>query len=343
MKKQILFTFIGALALMSAPLAMAQTITIPNLGSANVPILSNTTIPGVSGSALQARADALAAYNTIASSPCNITLSGGLSSQTVNATSGVTVVCVPGSTTLTGDLTLAGNPNSVFFIKVPGSLSTGANARVILPSGGTPNNVFFQVTGDANLGPNSNLQGTILANGNITVDPSATLNGRALSLNGAVTADPADIICPTCLAPSTGASILIQKTVINDNGGTAASTDFQFFVGGLRVLPGVRYVFAPGTYPVSELIVNGNYLASPWGGDCSPTGSVTLIAGANATCTVTNNDLPAGSIPPPPPPLPPPGIPDTGTGASSLPLFGLLLAAIGTGAFITSRLLRVAK
>lgn len=142
------------------------------------------------------------------------------------------------------------------------------------------------------------------------------------------------IICPTCSASSTMASIMIQKTVINDNGGTATPQSFEFFVGGVRVEPGVRYVFAPGTYPVSELIIAGGYLASPWGGNCTAAGSLTLTPGLNATCTVVNNDVLDGANPPPPVVVTPtttPGIPNTGSGGNMALIFAIIGgAAVGT-------------
>lgn len=145
------------------------------------------------------------------------------------------------------------------------------------------------------------------------------------------------IICPTCSASSTMASIMIEKTVINDNGGTANPQSFEFFVGGFRVEPGVRYVFAPGTYAVSELIIAGGYLASPWGGNCTAAGSLTLTPGLNATCTVVNNDLADGTNPPPPPPPPPtPGIPNTGAGGNMALIFAILGGAT-VGTYFISR------
>jgi len=51
-----------------------------------------------------------------------------------------------------------------------------------------------------------------------------------------------------------------------------------------------------GAHTVSETGLTG-YTAGPWGGACAVGGTVTLVQGQNATCTITNSDQAA---PPPP-------------------------------------------
>lgn len=346
MNKKFLTIPLLSLALIfgGATTAMGQVVpqNIPSvtlLGGANVEILSNTTIPGVSGVALQSKAGAQAVYNAANALSCTNTISGELGGQTINSSSSLTVVCVNGSANLSGDLTINAPANGVVVIRVPGNLTLGSGSRISLGNG-TPNSLFFQVNGNATIDPGATAQGTILATGNIVVDPSATLNGRAISLNGTVTADPADINCPSCIATSTFGGVTITKNVINDNGGTATASNFEFFIGGLRVNPGTRYAFVPGTYAVSELMPSGSrYLASPWGGSCTASGNVTLTAGVDANCTITNNDLAQGTITPTSTPTTTPTvpqIPNTGTGAN----MALIIAIIGgslAGVYLTSR------
>ena len=46
----------------------------------------------------------------------------------------------------------------------------------------------------------------------------------------------------------------------------------------------------PGAHTASETQQPG-YTASVWGGDCAANGTVTLAAGDNLTCTITNDDI----------------------------------------------------
>lgn len=89
--------------------------------------------------------------------------------------------------------------------------------------------------------------------------------------------------------------LTVIKQVINDNGGTKASSDFTMNVTGTNVsLPsfpgnaaGTSVTLNSGTYSVAETSPNG-YSAS-YSEDCS--GSIAL--GQTKICTITNNDIPA--------------------------------------------------
>lgn len=91
----------------------------------------------------------------------------------------------------------------------------------------------------------------------------------------------------------------IVKHVINDNGGTASSSDFSIHLkfAGIDVSgspfagvesPGMSFIFATGTYAVSEDVVAG--YASSFSGDCDSGGIVALIPNDNKTCIITNDD-----------------------------------------------------
>lgn len=92
--------------------------------------------------------------------------------------------------------------------------------------------------------------------------------------------------------PPTG-SLTVVKEVVNDNGGTKSSADFPLFItlgagSPVSVTSGAATTnLAPGTYTVSETH-DPNYTAS-FGASC-PNGQITIAAGQNKTCTITNND-----------------------------------------------------
>lgn len=94
----------------------------------------------------------------------------------------------------------------------------------------------------------------------------------------------------TCAeVPGTG-HLVVNKVVINDNGGTGTTTDFSFLVngtssthfnvGGHNVL-----TLDAGTYNITEASATG-YTASYDG--CS---GISLLANGTSTCTITNNDI----------------------------------------------------
>lgn len=89
--------------------------------------------------------------------------------------------------------------------------------------------------------------------------------------------------------PPTTATLTLIKTVVNDDGGSAVAADFQAKIDGTNVSWGVAQTVSTGAHTASETGLAG-YSASSWGGDCAADGSITLAAGENKTCTITNDD-----------------------------------------------------
>ncbi len=88
--------------------------------------------------------------------------------------------------------------------------------------------------------------------------------------------------------------LTVTKVVVNDNNGTKQVSDFPLFIDGTTTTSGVVSTSTVGAHVVSETSDSG-YSAS-FSGDCDSNGNVTLAAGDNKQCTITNNDNP----PPPP-------------------------------------------
>ena len=146
------------------------------------------TLQAGNGVAKQAHNDATTAYNALAGASCGTDLTsqdlGGL-------TLSPGVYCFSSSAQLTGTLNL--NSSSGIYIFQIGSTLTTASGSSVLISNAQPcdasTNVFWQVGSSATLGTTTAFAGNILALASITMTTGATLNGRAIALNGAVTMD----------------------------------------------------------------------------------------------------------------------------------------------------------
>jgi hypothetical protein len=169
------------------------------------------TIHSADAVAAQAQTDLTAAYVAITGTPTLVDLTGtDLGGLTL--TPGV--YGFTSSAQLTGTLTLdaQGNPNAVFIFKIGSTLTTATGSSVVVINGGSNCNVFWQVGSSATLGTTTSFAGNILALTSITLNTGATLSGKALARNGAVTlasnnvsvCPPAPAICPAItLSPAT--------------------------------------------------------------------------------------------------------------------------------------------
>jgi hypothetical protein len=124
---------------------------------------------------------------TIAGDLGGLTLAPGLYKST--STIGIT-----GALTLNG----GGNANAIWIFQIASSLTTLGSSSVVLAGGAQSHNIFWQVGSSATLGTNSIFNGSILALSNVTLNTGATLNGRALARNGAVTLDTNMVNVPSC-------------------------------------------------------------------------------------------------------------------------------------------------
>jgi hypothetical protein len=144
--------------------------------------------------AMQAHADAATAYAQLAGETPTTDLSG------MNLGG---MILMPGvyhfgtTAQLTGTLTLdtGGDPNAAFHFQIGTTLTTDPSSMITLLNGSSAN-IFWQVGTSATIGVNSVFYGSILADQSITVNSGATINGRAIAINGAVTLDTNIINAP---------------------------------------------------------------------------------------------------------------------------------------------------
>lgn len=145
--------------------------------------------------AAQAEVDLTAAYNYAAGVQGAAVLPGDMSGLTFAPgvyKSSSTVELSVGNVTLDAQ----GNANAVFIFQIGSTLTTLGSTQVILAGGAQAKNIFWQVGSSATLGTNSVFKGTILSLQSITLDTGASLQGRALARNGAVTLESNTITAP---------------------------------------------------------------------------------------------------------------------------------------------------
>ena len=142
--------------------------------------------------AVQNQIDLTTAYTTLANLPCPP--GNAIVANLGGTTKAAGVYCTASGIGISGTLTLngGGDPNAVFVFQAGSSLTTAGN--IVLINQAQAKNVFFQIGSSATLGTASQIQGNILALTSITFVDNATLVGRALARNGAVTLGTGNII-----------------------------------------------------------------------------------------------------------------------------------------------------
>lgn len=212
--------------------------------------------------------------------------------------------------------------------------ATGITASIVTPDG---------VTHPLTLTRTTLLNGESDTYTNVVSYVAASADVNILNGTLAATASDAGTIHQNVVDSSAGANqglnvfvlntLHVVKIVINDDGGTSVAADFNLHVksSGVDVsgsptvgtgAPGTLYDIIAGTYTVSE-DVNASYTSS-FSGDCDSSGNVTLLAGDDKTCTITNNDIlvtiPAAPVSSPTPSSPPSDTPSTSSSSNNSPV-----------------------
>jgi ice-binding like protein len=164
-------------------------------------LVTSGTIHAGDAVAIQAQTDATAAYLSLAGEPSTANLTGqDLGGLTLSPG----VFTFSSSAQLTGALTLDahGDPAATFVFQIGSTLTTASNSSVVIINGGLDCNVFWQVGSSATLGTTTAFKGNIVALTSITLVTGATVSGRLLARNGAVTMDANAVSAASCAIPA---------------------------------------------------------------------------------------------------------------------------------------------
>jgi hypothetical protein len=175
--------------------------TLDNSGTSNVTGNIGTNTTSVTGfppgtilgtiyqtgdpAAVQAATDVASAYADLSATTCGSVIGTTLGSGQILTPD---IYCLGSTSILNGNLTLdaLGDPNALFIIKINGAFSTALNTNIILANSASLCNVYWQVNGAFSLGDGSVFKGTLIANGSISLLEGASVEGRTLSIAGAV-------------------------------------------------------------------------------------------------------------------------------------------------------------
>jgi len=187
------------------------------IGQGSITLLGAGAYHQADAVSLQAQTDLVTAYDNAAGQARDADTGAELGGKTL----------VPGvygtdsALGLTGTVTLdgEGNTDGVWVFQA-GSLITASSSSVALINGAQACNVYWQVGSSTTLGTSTSFVGTIMSLTTITATTGATIQGRLLARNGAVTLDTNTVSgasCgsapPTSGTPSSETSITGQSSI----------------------------------------------------------------------------------------------------------------------------------
>lgn len=230
---------------------------------------STTTISSI-GTA-QAVIDLKAAYDQLMALPVTNT------SHTPAFGSGETiypgVYFIAGAASVAGTLILdaQGNSNALFVIKTGGAMAAGAATIIVLANGAEARNVFWVSEGSPSVGAASTMKGTMIGhNGAASMAATGSLEGRLLTILGAVTFGPGTAIIPTGASPINLG--VVESFVLFTSSGAISNTAESTITGNIGTNLGAITGFEIST-------VDGNFYTT----------TTPVANGSTSTSTVIND------------------------------------------------------
>lgn len=164
------------------------------------PTTVNGNIEWQNGVTAQCAIDVQAAYDELfATSP---TVLGHAPSFGFGETLSAGVYSIGSAGSVNGSLTLdaAGDADAVFIFQFGGAFNTEPSTNINLINGALECNVFWIADGAIGIAALTDMKGTLICNGAISMGTGAKLTGRLLSIAGAASVSDVLITIPDCVA-----------------------------------------------------------------------------------------------------------------------------------------------
>jgi hypothetical protein len=256
----VLFTSVGAVSNVgTTDRAKFLTHLTGNVGFETGSITGFGNVNGVihsgDGASIACAGDLLLAYNFLAAAiPDSTIVNPVIGNDSIFKAGTYQLPNSASSLNLGLTLDAEGDPNAVFIFKMPAgppiyAFSTSANSKINLINEAQACNVYWFFTGPVDMGTGTTMRGTIISGGAINMSASDTLEGRALTINGAITLDNGDVgllaYKPGCNSPTlTGPTAPVFTdskcfTIFSSNGPVADDFFSQItgYVGGNTAAP----------------------------------------------------------------------------------------------------------
>jgi gliding motility-associated-like protein len=136
-----------------------------------------------------------------------------------------------------------GQADAVFVINVNGAFSSSVNSRVVLINGAQAKNVYWKVDGVVTIADNSIFNGTLVVAGAINLNTGVLLNGRAITISGALNVQAITAIMPTSCAPLITTEPSNQTVCLGDPAifsvtAEGLSLTYQWRIGNVALVDG---------------------------------------------------------------------------------------------------------
>ena len=240
-----------------------------------------------SAQANQAATDVIAAYASLTPVLCGTLISPTLGNGQV-FTPGVYCQNTVAASSLVGTLTL--NGPGLYIIKLNSPFSTASGSTIALINGACPDNVYFQVNGAVDIGVGSVFKGTILANGAIRLLAGASLEGRGLSVAGAISVNTNMVsnIPTSCSSASLGGVVYADNNTdgVRDGSDTPIEGVVVSLLNGANSPIASATTNAMGGYSFTGLTSGTPYSVSA----TTPTGYSATTPGITGPVTLTSGE-----------------------------------------------------
>lgn len=245
----------------------------------------------------------LTAYNKAAS----LTPTGGDVTNLDNRAPLVPGVYSGGALNLSNNstLTLSGNAQSTWVFQASSTLKVGTNSRIVITGGASSCNVFWKVGSSATIQSGSQFQGTVLANTSVTAVTGATVQGRLIALNGAVTLDTNTVTPAQTCPPPTTPTPAVAPTITS--GTPTAATTGQPYSYTVTATGTPTPTFTATGLPAGLTIDSTTGVIS--GTPTAPGSSTVTITASNGTAPVDTQVVTVRVVTPTPTPTPTPTTP----------------------------------